>query len=57
MTATRRVPTARFGPVFAGQAGRHGQSGDQRRHTSGVGVAGVWKFIFYFILVLNLRSS
>ena len=53
----REAGAVRFGPVFAGQAGRHGQGGDQRRHTSGVGVAIVWKFIFYFILVLILRSS
>ena len=53
----REAGAVRFGPVFAGQAGRHGQGGDQRRHTSSVGVAILWKFIFYFILVLSLRSS
>ena len=53
----REAGAVRFGPVFAGQAGRHGQGGDQRRHTSGVGVPFVWKFVFRFRFVLRLRSS
>ena len=51
------VAASRFGSVFSGQAGRHGQGGDQRRHTSGVGVPFVWKFVFRFRFVLRLRSS